>query len=156
MPARARSRTSFPAILVASLLSLWILATTDVARSQAPQAHHPGEWTPAPYWPGTTTATTPGVQAVHMALVRGDTLFGMPHSRVLAWGSWETGLPENGGLWSWNPVTDVGTSALGNLNKAALGTPPFHIFCGSHTSIPSASVDYLMIPATPLLEGPSA
>lgn len=127
------------ALVLAALLA-WPLA----ARAQ-PTAHHPGEWTTAQYWPGTGSL---GVQAVHMALVRGDTLFARPHSQVLAWGSWDNStstFAANGGLWGWRPLNDVGAAALGNLDQLALAAPPYTVFCAGHTTIPDASGDLLIV-----------
>jgi hypothetical protein len=118
-----------------------LLVSSPTPAEPPPTAHHPGAWTAAQYWPGTGTT---GVQAVHMALLRGDTLFGVPHSQVIAWGSWsadiEEGFPDNGGRWAWNPTSDACANAPGNLTKLLLDRPAFNPFCAGMGTTPTGDL----------------
>lgn len=130
MPVRVPRR---PLLLALALLTL------PTASPAQPLAHHPGAWTTHAKWPGRDS-----VQAVHMALVRGDTLFARPHSQVLAWGSWTTdleeGFPNNGGRWGWSPASDACAQAAGNLTLLPTHRPPFNLFCGGHTALPDGDL----------------
>lgn len=109
-----------------------------------PTAHHPGQWTTAQPWPGRSSFGT-SVQAVHMALLRGDTLFGRPHSQVMAWGSWAPGTTD-GGLWGWNPTTDSPSLAATNLTSRVVPAPPYDVFCAGHATL--ANGDLLIVGGT--------
>ena len=134
-------------MIVATVLAAWSLFAPDaVAR---PTAHHPGVWTIPGPWPGRSTSVQDdGVDAVHMALLRGDTLFDRPHSQVLAWGSWFPGqnpLTADGGLWAWNPSTSTAASAMSNLTPLPVA-PPYDLFCAGHSTL--ANGDLLVIGGT--------
>ena len=142
MPSRTRAAAALGRRHCFAVPIFMLVALPFQASADPPAPHHPGEWTAAQYWPGTSA----GVQAVHLMLLRGDTLHTRPHSNLLAWGSWEPTRPQDGGLWGWKPSTDVGADALSNLTKRPLIPPPYNVFCAGHTTIPSATAgDGLLI-----------
>ena len=120
----------------ALLVALVLLAARSGAQTP-PVAHHAGAWTAADPWPGRSFSNS--VWAVHMALTRGDTLFARPHSRVLAWGAWY-GTNTDGGLWAWNPTTDVPASAGSNLSAESVARPPLQPFCAGHAALPNGDL----------------
>ena len=129
------------------LFATTLLATawlTGPSRAQT-APHHPGHWTPATPWAGRDSFSV-SVHAVHMALLRGDTLFARPHSQVLAWGNWSTIAPTGGGLWGWRSTTDVATQTGSNLTPLAVETPPYDLFCGGHSALPRG--DLLVVSGT--------
>ena len=80
-----------------------------------------------------------------MALLRGDTLFGRPHSQVMAWGSWNP-TSTDGGVWAWDPTTDSPSLALTNLTSRVVPAPPYEVFCAGHTTL--ANGDLLIVGGT--------
>ena len=132
-------------VLLAALTAVFGSAVLRESVQAQPAPHHPGRWTTADPWPGRVVYDT-SVQAVHMALVRGDTLFARPHSQVLAWGNWSASVPTGGGLWGWNLTTDVPAQALSNLTRLAVTVPPYDLFCAGHSSLPSG--DLLIVSGT--------
>jgi hypothetical protein len=141
------ARKSFCSLLpcFASLLTLALATSTPVAQT-LPTAHHPGQWTTAAPWPGRDYSTANGVWAVHMALLRGDTLFARPHSQVLAWGNWSPTRPNGGGVWGWRPTTNSPAQAHLNLAPVSSGTPSYDIFCAGHAALPDG--DLLVLSGT--------
>lgn len=124
---------------------LLITATVSHAAQAPPPPHYPGKWTEAITWPGRTPSDS--VHAVHMALVRGDTVFARPHSQVLAWGNW-TSSSTDGGLWAWNPTTSVASDAMANLTSLSVQAPPYNLFCAGHAGVPDESGDLLVLGGT--------
>jgi len=139
--ARGSQVRSASRLVLAAALSLAI--ATAGAHAQ-PTAHHPGAWTTADKWPGRTTWPS-SVWAVHMGLVRGDTLFARPHTKLLTWGSWYPNQ-NDGGLWAWNPTYDDAAQAAGNLTPLPVAFPPLNPFCGTMGSLPNG--DGLIVSGT--------
>lgn len=142
---RARVPTSAVLQMIIGALVALAVCGTSVAAPPAPTAHHPGLWTSAAPWPGRSASNS--VWAVHMGLVRGDTLFARPHSRVLAWGNWAAPNGTDGGVWSWNPKTNVASDAAQNLvEETDVPPPPLNAFCAGHTAL--ASGDFQIVGGT--------
>ena len=138
-----RPRLVIPRMLVSSCLlaALLVPLLATPAAAAPPTPHHPGVWTTSQPWPGTTYASTVGVQAVHMAIARADTLYGRTHSQVLAFGPWDQRFNAgDGGLWMWKPQTDVGANAMQNLTPRTLAHPGLDLFCTSHAALPNGDL----------------
>ena len=99
---------------------------------------NPGKWTssvtmhPSDSYPKNQIA-------VHLALMRGNMdIHRRYHSQVL-WFGFGGGIFVdffNGGLWSWNPVSDSCALSLSqNLVDVPISAPPKNIFCGAHTHL---------------------
>src|SRR5262245_10257650 len=142
MSVRVSTPVRTPLVLVA-LLALSEFAKAPIATAQ-PAAHHAGLWTTSTPWPGRASFAA-SVNSVHMALLRGDTLFDRPHSKVMSWGSWSP-LTDDGGLWAWNPSTDVSSDAIANLTPTSVPRPPFYVFCAGHSLLGNG--DLLIIGGT--------
>lgn len=140
MPTRRKPILGF--ILFAAMLV--IAMPPDWTRAQT-APHHPGLWTSATPWAGRDSFAV-SVHAVHMALLRGDTLFARPHSQVLAWGNWSETAPAGGGLWGWRSSTDLASQAGSNLTPLAVATPPYDLFCAGHAALPDG--DLLVVSGT--------
>lgn len=142
MPARMCNRPGLGSLVAACFM---LAATAAEVRAQIPppKPHHPGQWTsPAP-WPDRDFTDGNSVQAIHMALVRGDTLFARPHSQIVAWDHWSP-LAEHqksGGVWGWRPLTDDASLAHSNLAHIAISAPPpYDLYCGGHTTLPNGDL----------------
>lgn len=120
-------------------VALFVIGMTFEVRAQTPPSpHHPGQWTSATPWPGRTSFTN-SVYAVHVALMRGDTLFARPHSQVMTWGNWDATWSD-GGLWGWNPTTDSPVLAGSNLTPRSVPNPPYWVFCAGHAALPDGGL----------------
>ena len=140
MLARMCSRVRLAAI--ASLLSLFAGASwSPRVQAAPPSPHHSGQWTDATAWPGRDYSAANGVQAIHMALIRGDTLFARPHSQVLAWEHWSESSPNTGGVWGWRPLYDNPSQVLSNLSAITIPQPPpYDLYCGGHAALPDGDL----------------
>lgn len=116
--------------------SFWLLGFAAVALAQ-PTPHHTGAWTPRASWPG-----APSVQAVHLALLRGDTVFARPHSLVMAWGPWNSTPADSnrGGLWEWGPSFDGSQTVPANLTRLPIAPPSWTIFCAGAATVPNGDL----------------